>query len=127
VAAVRRRAKRRRDTVITALVGIAIVVAVFGLLLWWVPDQDRAEPQACYAEPGGAAAARPAAFQQAAQPKPKLTIKDDQKLTLAFGRAREQRVRTVAFTVEGSLPSGTTSLHTSTSTGSAAATACSPS
>jgi hypothetical protein len=54
-----------------------------------------------------------AASQQAAEQKAALTIKDDQKLTLAFGRAREQRVRTVAFTVDGSLPSGTTSLHTS--------------
>jgi hypothetical protein len=115
VAAVRRRAKRRRDTVIAALVGIAILVAVFGLLLWWVPEQDRAEPQACYAEPVGAAAFLPAAGQQAAQSKPKLTIKDDQKLTLAFGRSREQRVRTIAFTVDGSLPAGTTTLSTTNS------------
>jgi hypothetical protein len=115
VAAVRREEKpekkRGRDTIIAALLGIIAIVAVFGLLLWWVPERDQVESQECFAESTASAAFRPAASQQAAQ-KPKLTIKEDQKLTLAFGRSREQRVRTVAFTVEGALPAGTTGLHT---------------
>jgi hypothetical protein len=83
------------------VVGIVVVVAA-AAGLWWPPTRRAAEVMAF----------QPAASQQAAQEKPKLTIKDDQKLTLAFGRAREQRVRTVAFTVEGSLPAGTTTLST---------------
>jgi hypothetical protein len=96
----------------TVLVWLLAIVAVFGVLLWAIPEYDRAEERPCFADTA-AAAFQAAASQQAAEQKAKLTIKDDQKLTLAFGRAREQRVRTVAFTVEGSLPSGTTSLHTS--------------
>jgi hypothetical protein len=94
------------------LVWLLAIVAVFGVLLWAIPEYDRAEERPCFADTA-AAAFRPAASQQAAEQKATLTIKDDQKLTLAFGRSREQRVRTVAFTVEGSLPSGATSVHTS--------------
>jgi hypothetical protein len=93
------------------IVALLVIVVFFGVLLWAIPEYDRAEERPCLAETVPAAF-QPAASQQAAQEKAKLTIKDDQKLTLAFGRAREQRVRTVAFTVEGSLPAGTTTLST---------------
>ncbi|HVD14506.1 MAG TPA: hypothetical protein VNK73_08645 [Actinomycetota bacterium] len=99
------------------LVSLLVIVIVFGVLLWAIPEYDQAEERPCFTETVPAAL-RPAAIQfgqQAAQQKAKLTIKDDQKLTLAFGRAREQRVRTVAFTVEGSLPAGATTLSTTNS------------
>jgi hypothetical protein len=88
---------------------LLLIVVVFGVLVWVIPEYNRAEERPCFSE-AAPAALRPAATQQAA--KAKLTVKDDQKLTLAFGRAREQRVRTIAFTVEGSLPVGTTTLST---------------